>query len=362
MPRDKQKQILTRIQGDERWIMGALDVDRLLEPVSEDLPSGEDLEYDEQFGALERAAEGKPGHVMGDEEIPPEPPKWDEVSDAALELLGRTKDLRIASHLAHAQLNLDGIPGFASGLQVLNGLVHQYWDNVYPLLDEEDDNDPTLRINSLAALNSRDGVIGSLDRAVLVSSRALGRFSLRDIRLASGEISPRDDEEVPDPAHIDAAFQDCDLDELTGIAEAVDQCRDSVTDLESFITEQVGTEYAPDVSVLAEELDQVRSILKEQLARRGIEQEGDGADEDSPAAVSAGPAASGEIRSREDAIRAIDRLSDYFNRNEPSSPVPLLLERAKRLIAKDFMEILRDLTPDGVSQAELIGGIERDDN
>ena len=341
--------------------MGALDVERLLEPVSDDLPSGEDLEYDEQFGALERVAEGKPGHVMGDEEIPPEPPKWDEVSDAALELFSRTKDLRVATHLAHAQLNLEGIPGFASGLQVLNGLVQQYWDNVYPLLDEEDDNDPTLRVNSLASLNSRDGVVGSLDRAILVSSRALGRFSHRDMRIASGEISPRDDEEAPDPTHIDAAFQDCDLDELTGTAAAVDQCRDCVTDLESFIRDQVGTEYAPDVSVLSAELDELRSILKDQLARRGIEQEGDAEEETPSAGPAAASAAPGEIRSREDAIRAIDRLCDYFSKNEPSSPVPLLLERAKRLIAKDFMEILRDLTPDAVSQAEMIGGIERDE-
>ena len=219
----------------------------------------------------------------------------------------------------------------------------------------------TLRINSLAALNSRDGVVGSLDRAILVSSRALGRFSHRDMRLASGEISPRDDEEVPDPTHIDAAFQDCDLDELTETAAAVDQCRDTLTDLESFIREQVGTEYAPDVSVLSAELDELHGIFKEQLARRGVQQEGDDAEETASAGASATPAAPGEIRSREDAIRAIDKLCDYFSKNEPSSPVPLLLERAKRLIAKDFMEILRDLTPDGVSQAELIGGIERDD-
>lgn len=65
----------------------------------------------------------------------------------------------------------------------------------------------------------------------------------------------------------------------------------------------------------------------------------------------------GEINSREDAIRVLDMVSNYFKRNEPSSPVPLLLERAKRLVAKDFMEILRDLTPDGVKQAEEISGV-----
>jgi type VI secretion system protein ImpA len=41
--------------------------------------------------------------------------------------------------------------------------------------------------------------------------------------------------------------------------------------------------------------------------------------------------------------------------------VPLLLRRAKGLVAKDFMEILNDLTPDGVSQAKLIGGLAKDD-
>jgi type VI secretion system protein ImpA len=69
----------------------------------------------------------------------------------------------------------------------------------------------------------------------------------------------------------------------------------------------------------------------------------------------------GEIRSRDDAVRAIDHISEYFRKNEPSSPVPLLLQRAKRLVAKDFMEILRDLTPDGVSQAEAIGGVRNED-
>ena len=41
--------------------------------------------------------------------------------------------------------------------------------------------------------------------------------------------------------------------------------------------------------------------------------------------------------------------------------MPLLLRRAKRLVAKNFMEILHDMVPDGVSQAEQIGGTGSDD-
>ena len=69
---------------------------------------------------------------------------------------------------------------------------------------------------------------------------------------------------------------------------------------------------------------------------------------------------SGEVTSREDALRALDKISQYFRRHEPSSPVPLILERAKRIIDKDFMDILKDLSPDGVSQARTIFGLEDD--
>ena len=46
-----------------------------------------------------------------------------------------------------------------------------------------------------------------------------------------------------------------------------------------------------------------------------------------------------------------------FGSNEPSSPVPLFLERAKRLVAKDFLEILADVAPEAITQAKLAGGI-----
>jgi type VI secretion system protein ImpA len=68
---------------------------------------------------------------------------------------------------------------------------------------------------------------------------------------------------------------------------------------------------------------------------------------------------SGEINSRDDVVQQLDRLCEYYRRNEPSSPVPMLLRRAKRLVAKDFMDIIRDLTPGGIAEAELFSGVEK---
>jgi type VI secretion system protein ImpA len=68
------------------------------------------------------------------------------------------------------------------------------------------------------------------------------------------------------------------------------------------------------------------------------------------------------VTSRDEVVRQLDRLCEYYRRYEPSSPLPLLLQRAKRLVAKDFMEIIRDLTPSGLPEAESLRGVVKEDD
>ena len=342
--------------------MTQIDLASLLHPISEDAPCGGDLEYDPAFGELERSAQRTPERVMGTQVIAAEDPDWSDVLEKSLALFERTKDLRVAAQLLHAGLKTGGLPAFASGVALVHRLVSDYWDSVHPQLDKEDNNDPTLRMNSLLLLDDRTGVVASLSRCPLVSSRTLGRFSMRDIRIAGGEMTPHDGEDAAkfDPALIDAAFLDGDLDELQANAEAVQAALDSLKALSAFLIEQVGS-YAPELGALTAELQAMRHVLVEQLGRRGAAPAGGNGAGVLAGALAAASGAPGDIRSRDDVIRTLDRICDYFQKHEPSSPVPLLLKRAKRLVAKDFMDILRDLTPDGVSQAELIGGLDKED-
>ena len=119
--------------------MSDIDVDALLAAISEDSPCGENLEYDADFGSMERAAEGSPEQQIGESVIPVEDPDWRQVKSLAVELFSRTKDLRVAIYLTRAALQLDGIAGFRDGLTILHGLVEQYWTDVYPQLDPEDE-------------------------------------------------------------------------------------------------------------------------------------------------------------------------------------------------------------------------------
>ncbi len=56
----------------------------------------------------------------------------------------------------------------------------------------------------------------------------------------------------------------------------------------------------------------------------------------------------------------LDKICKYYAQNEPASPVPLLLERAKRLVPKNFFEVLEDLAPDGMSQLLMVSGPRSD--
>jgi type VI secretion system protein ImpA len=53
-------------------------------------------------------------------------------------------------------------------------------------------------------------------------------------------------------------------------------------------------------------------------------------------------------------------VAEYFRQHEPSSPIPMFLERAKRLVAKDFLEVLADIAPEALAVARLAGGVRHE--
>ena len=103
-----------------------IDLDSLLTPLSDTRPGGEDLAYDPQFMALERAGAGKPEVQYGDRTYPSEPPDWPTVVDLALELAQRTRDLRLAVWLVRGGARLHGLTGAAQGLALLRSLLERH--------------------------------------------------------------------------------------------------------------------------------------------------------------------------------------------------------------------------------------------
>ncbi|KPJ88683.1 MAG: hypothetical protein AMJ53_16505 [Gammaproteobacteria bacterium SG8_11] len=341
--------------------MASIDVEKLLQEISAELPCGNDMEYEPEFQELERATQYRGEQIIGDAVVDASEPNWRDVQRAATELFSKTKDLRVAVYLTRAALHSQGFAGFNEGLLLIRGLIEGYWDTVHPILDPEDNNDPTFRVNTVSALSDPETVLRSVRTAPVVSARGVGQFSIRDIDLAKGILQPTSsDEAIPELGVIDACFMQAELPELQTTFEAVQQARENISAIEKIFTEKVSAAQSPNLSELNKILHHIGTELGEQLNRRGVagaEVEGVTGEESGVAGKPSAPI-SGAIQSREDVIRMLDRICDFYKQHEPSHPLPILLQRAKRLVRKDFMEILKDIAPDALKQAELLKGKE----
>ena len=106
-----------------------IEVEELLSPISADSPCGEDVSYDPKFLALDTLVAGKPETQFSAQRKEPD---WKAVHDVCLELLKRSKNLRVAVTLCLALVKLEGASGLRAGLTLLKGLLERYWTDLYP--------------------------------------------------------------------------------------------------------------------------------------------------------------------------------------------------------------------------------------
>jgi len=344
--------------------MARYNLEPLLAPVSDDSPAGPDLEYDPEFLALERAAAPKAERAVGDTVKAAEEPDWDKVAELSEAILLRSKDLRPAVHLTTAWMRSSGMPGWSAGLALVRGLLEQFWDSVHPQLDAEDDNDPTMRVNAVVPLGNLQSVLGYFRTTPFVQSPRMGRFTLRDLRIANGTLKLTTPSDGPEPSltEMEACCMDCSEEELVQTTAAISESLEHAKAIDALFTDRVGT-MGPDFKNLLSDIYELKKFLDPQLARRlPAEASGDEAGEGGAEGGAPGAArASGPISGPQDVMRRLDEICDYYTRCEPSSPVPLLLRRAQRLVGMDFMDLLRDLAPGGISELRVVSGTPEDE-
>lgn len=357
--------------------MALIDIDKLLADISPDEPCGPDLEYDAEFIALMQDAEGKAAKYTPDGQLVEEgeDPNWRDIRNRCVAMFDRTIDLRVTMVLINALMCDAGLPGLRDGLELLKALHERHWDHFHPQLDPDDGNDPMMRMNVVSALAAPIGADGDprrfqqrLREVPLAESRQLGRFSLRDLLIAAGELSPpKGIETVPNEGLIDGAFKDTEGDTLLETGRAADACVELSKSIDQWITNTVGASNACDLDPWLSMVTELRKRLAPRVeARFPGEAVKDTADDAAQAAgqpsgggeAPQSAALSGVIASRDDVLRALNKVLDYYARFEPSSPVPLLIRRAQKLVPMGFMEIVRDLSPAALDQIRVIGGDE----
>jgi type VI secretion system protein ImpA len=331
----------------------------LLEPTIDSPPCGPNLEYDPEFAAVDQALRPRQEQLVGEPAASGGAPNWADLGRRCEALLLRSKDLRLAMMYARTLTRTSQLAGFADGLTVVSGLLDRYWTDVHPALDPADGNDPTMRLNALAALAPPQGVGGEdallrdLRDALVVAPNAAGRVAVRDVLVAEGLLPPSDAAPASVRLRNEACFRKAaELDPAA--PRAARRALEATTRIRDRLNDTVGADRAPDLKPLCDTLRAVADAVDSVVATEGRSSE---ASQGVAPGAATSHGAVGELRTRADVVQRLEEICLFLERTEPANPAPLLLRRAQRLVTKSFVEIIEDIAPGGLEQVRSIAGV-----
>lgn len=306
------------------------EISQYCQSISDEHPCGVDVEYDDLFQELERlmplAVEAK---------------QWGDLLAQCESLLLITHDLRVAVAYVRIQIHLsnDGLAGLLKGLRLVSCLINKFWDCVYPGIDKYDKEEPYLeRINTLAILGGYKELTLPVKKKVVIFSTAFDDYSFDNL------IEIKNDEDAR--VNLIKGLSGDEMDALRQTLSYWAMIHAEVCNIKENIATKTGAGFTDFDEHLIPFLAQGELVLKALCNSENVElamipdtSTSKLLDVEKQVAMAVS-ASDGRISSREDVMKSLDKLCEYYEAYEPSSPVPLLLKRAKKIIYQDFREIL----------------------
>jgi type VI secretion system protein ImpA len=344
-----------------------VDLETLLSPIGADMPTGTDVRTDfsptsnyfrlrdarAEARAAERAAEtSADGDASAD--------GWRTVRTLAVKILSeQAKDLEVAAWLTEALVRSNGLAGLAAGAELIGGLVERYWDQLFPMPDEDG---METRVAPITGLNGQggDGTLsqplfklplfkdGNGEKVMLfqyeqsAELEAISDQARKEARLRAGVV-PYDQMQSYARANPPGAYVALrrDLAAATAAWSAMATALDAAAGADSPPTrrisdtlEQIGrivTRYAPaEAAAVSETADDAPA----------------GAAETAEIAGPGGSVGRKRLATREDALATLAEIADYFRKTEPQSPLAYTIDDAIRRGRLSWPELIAELVND----------------
>lgn len=370
-----------------------LDFAELLAPIPGENPAGTDLRKDFSptsayrvvRDARAKAREAERKNVYEDEDEPTvAQADWKPVLQLGPKLIAeQSKDLEIAALLTEALVREHGFAGLRDGFRLARELVERFWDNLYPLPDEDG---VKTRVSPLTGLNGEDGdglLVGPISRVQITEGESAGPFTLSDYRQAVELDRVKDPDKlarrleqsgVVSKRTFDTAVSQTSPEFFRNLLEDIEQCSQEFEKLCEVLDEKCGKDesgypLAPPSSNISNALQASRAeaghICRHLLASQTEEELSQ--DEGGGAIVPAGAVPGGSlrhVRTREEAFQALLRVAEFFKRTEPHSPVSYALGQVVRWGRMSLPELLTELIPDQGSREQLfkLTGMQETEN
>jgi len=354
-----------------------LDIEAMLAPIEGDVPTGVDLrEVTSGTSSLYaltdlRQTASRAERDMGlDDDDGSIPEQWGEILNRAPTVIAtESKDLRIACLLIEAAVRHHGFAGVRDGFNLLVGLVEQYWDTLYPPIEDTVE-DKVIDIVNLNGSGGGGTLIAPLRRVALTRGMS-GAFGHWRFEQASELRKIEDPDKLA--ARVEAGaityqvFEQAVLETpvafYTDLAKTLQETRDSFDRLDALLTERCGADAPPTSNIkstLEEIADTVAFIMR--TWNKGSPDavgEDAGAAEDAAESGAAGMsgggmaqgggvsvAAAGAVQTREQAFGQLLKIAEFFRKTEPHSVIPHTLEELVRRGRLPLGNLLAELIPD----------------
>lgn len=359
-----------------------VDIDGLLEPISEDNPAGTDIREDASPASpfytikdARNAARTAERNSMFDGGSSEADDNWRKTQELAPDILkNHSKDLEIASWYTEALLRRYGYQGLRDGFTLIRRLVEEYWDNLFPMPDEDG---LETRVAPLTGLNGEgaEGVlIAPIRNVPLTEGASVGPFNFWQYQQALDIQKIVDEEQRAERAakngfsleDIDKAVAESSETFYVDLVHDLEHSIDEFTKISNLLDQHCGVHDAPPTSnilgVLRDCLGAVKHIAKHKLPVASDPDQAEGEEADGAVAAdgSASPAAAavarGPVKNRDDAFRQLREISEFFRKTEPHSPISYVLEKAVKWGNMNLAELVQELIPDSSSR-EYFGSL-----
>jgi len=359
------------------------DIQNLLIPIEGDNPCGQDLREtsNPDYQTLKDARRTIAGLARArkfDSDATGEiNAHWQTIFDLAPKVIkDQAKDIEVAAWFTESALRLHGFKGLREALSLSKGLIEQFWDNLYPLPDEDG---IETRVYPLSGLNGDDG------SGTLI-------LPLKNVELSEDYDQPfsfnlysrcLETEKITDPEARQQRNNDIGmtLQAINGqvnassnqfyqsMIEDLEACLDNFNQMTALLDDKCGLADSPPSSAIKKTLESVleavKSLTKNKLIPDSAPEEpvAETQNNTSPSSVTQShqaPLATGPITSRADALNHLLLVANFFRQTEPHSPLCGALERVVKWGNMSLQELMIELIPDPTARANysVLTGID----
>ncbi|MFA3763167.1 type VI secretion system protein TssA [Yersinia sp. 2466 StPb PI] len=324
-----------------------IDFDALLAPINDVAPCGRNIEYEQVYDSIRRARESDPDYLpQGEWATELRVADWAKVVKLSSKVLcDESKDLQVACWFIEGITQQQGITGLLSGMAFLQQFTTRYWDYCWPALEAD-------------GHVFRQSSLNRLDRELALWLKIYPMLGQQESSLAYWQKVVMREHHGPPKTDDETTVGSDDL-SMTSYnrwaaalsVEKLISLKDTLQELTSalIIFEQQYSQLNPNADSTA--FGQTKQIIVEmqEWVQRMIDRLGPIYSEAAAESSSEQQLASGMTHhgmSRAVAISQILTIADFFRQTEPSSPLPLLLERAARWGGMTLTEWLEEMLQD----------------